>query len=647
MINRRADIDGLRAVAVLSVLLFHAKFSAFAGGFVGVDVFFVISGFVITETVLRDIEGERFSFINFYAKRVRRIFPALIIVIFVAIAAGWFLLPPSSYAKLAKQAIAGAFFVSNFLFWNEAGYFDKAAELKPLLHLWSLGIEEQFYVVWPLAIFLVSRKRRALLTFLAVAIVASFSYCVYLTGVDHTAAFYSPLTRIWELSLGGLIAVVPTESKTAQVRSGIFVLGLIAIGVAVLTFKPSIPFPGYFAAIPTLGAAAIIWTGKNNPVARYTLAIRSIVYVGLISYPLYLWHWPILSFTWQTGWPVPRIALLTFSAVLAAATYELVEKHIQRRQPQIISKPLLAGMASVAAASLAIFAANGVYSRYPENVAVVLRALDYDYGPDARLYECWLVDERGRQNFPTECTSPNRPGGVLIMGDSHAARLYPGLKTAFESAPIWQITRSSCLPIGGRTLCNQTRDYALKIAAEQKPRYAILFAAWANYSPDWDESSKLGTALGNTIDQFFHTGTQVIVLGPAPRWKGDLPVVAQKAREQLGQIPLRNKSVENVISSVDQQIKTIAEHHGAKFISVNNLLCNDVGCLVYAPGEPSNLLSWDTGHLTTAGAKYVSNLIRPSIEPGDDDSTQSMITIPGALAEPLAAVENPPRPPAR
>lgn len=610
--NYRPDIDGLRAIAVLSVLLFHAGYPAFSGGFVGVDVFFVISGYLITGFILNDQNQSLTAHLkDFYARRIRRIFPALIVVIAASLVAGWFWLLPPDYVALAKQALAGAFFVPNFLFWSEAGYFDKVAELKPLLHLWSLGIEEQFYLVWPIAIFTIKRTR-LLRPFLFVVTIASFAYCVYLTASDPNSAYYLPFSRMWELTIGGLIAAISFRSSNTLVNNALSVFGLSAILWSVVAISPSDPFPGAIAAIPTLGAAALIWSGPSTFIASRLLSIKPAIYIGLISYPLYLWHWPLLSFARQLGWPISTWMVLAASVALASITYEFIERPLKSGRFRPFPFPLLAGMGMVAACGFAVVISAGVYWRYPIDSASILKTLSYDYGPDGRLYECWLVDEKGSQQYPPECTSPNGKDGILIVGDSHAARLYPGLLKAFPNNPVWQITRSGCLPLGGSSLCNQTRDYALQIAKQQHPKYVILFAAWLNHSEDWSGAAPLGKMLASTIEQFVSTGTHVVVLGPAPIWKPSLPQVAYNEQQKSGKVPFRIQTGRDV-SAVDREIQDIATRNGAAFVSVNDTLCNDLGCLVRSPSAPDLLTSWDYGHLTTAGATFVAEQLFSSI----------------------------------
>ena len=318
----RADIDGLRAIAVLSVVGFHASPYWIRGGFVGVDIFFVISGFLISSIILSSLSKGTFSFAEFYARRIKRIFPALILVMITCYVFGWFVLLPDEYKQLGKHIVGGAGFVSNFFFWREAGYFDNAAETKPLLHLWSLGIEEQFYIVWPPLLYL-ALKRRFNFLILAVTIVAiSFSVNVGIRLSDRIQDFYSPLTRFWELMMGGILAYLtlqeisiwdkatqmiraalgkadtapnPTPDR-ALLRNAQSVLGALLIGVAVLLVTKERLFPGWWALLPTVGAYLIISAGQHAWLNRTVLSHRLVVWFGLISYPLYLWHWPLLSF---------------------------------------------------------------------------------------------------------------------------------------------------------------------------------------------------------------------------------------------------------------------------------------------------------------------------------------------------------------
>lgn len=298
----RPDIDGLRAIAVLSVVGFHAFPYWIPGGFIGVDVFFVISGFLISTIIYKGLEAGTFSFADFYARRIRRIFPALVLVLLASLCFGWFALLADEYTQLGKHVAAGAGFVANLVFWSEAGYFDSSAETKPLLHLWSLGIEEQFYILWPLLLWL-GWKCKLNLGLITVALAAaSFALNVHGLQADPVATFFSPQTRFWELLCGGLLAwatlykpgIYDYVGRLQATVLGLLGLGLLASGFWII--HQDFGFPGAWALLPVAGTVMIIVAGPDAWPNKALLSNRVAVWIGLISYPLYLWHWPLLTF---------------------------------------------------------------------------------------------------------------------------------------------------------------------------------------------------------------------------------------------------------------------------------------------------------------------------------------------------------------
>jgi peptidoglycan/LPS O-acetylase OafA/YrhL len=348
--NYRPDIDGLRALAVLAVVFFHAFPARMPGGFIGVDVFFVISGYLISGIIFKELTAGEFSFLHFYSRRARRIFPALFLVLLTSCVVGWVVLLADEYALLGKHVAAGAGFIQNLVLWAESGYFDQAADLKPLLHLWSLGVEEQFYIFWPLILWVLVKQRLNILAALLVFTALSFALCVVLTLTHQTAAFYSPLTRFWEFLLGAWLAwqavhhPPPSGDDTqGSIKNWLSVLGLVLIAVSLLVLDKTSHFPGAWALLPAVGASLLIYAGPQAVVNRFLLANRWMVYCGLISYPLYLWHWPLLSFgrilenQGLGAWV--RLALVVLAALLAWATYLLLERPIRLRlnkRPSVI-----------------------------------------------------------------------------------------------------------------------------------------------------------------------------------------------------------------------------------------------------------------------------------------------------------------------
>jgi len=389
----RPDIDGLRAVAILSVVGFHAFPEKVQGGFIGVDVFFVISGFLISTIIFSSLERGRFSFFEFYVRRIRRIFPALIFVMFVCFVVGWFTLLSYDFKSLGKHISAGAIFVSNFVLWKESGYFDAAAETKPLLHLWSLAIEEQFYIFWPIFMFFAWKRRWNFLFITLVIGVASFIINIYLTTVNQTAAFYLSTSRFWELMSGGLLAYIALHKpKLNNLYENIQALiGFSCLIAGLFLLNKSSAFPGYWALLPVIGSVLIISAGSGAYLNRVFLANKIMIWIGLISYPLYLWHWPILSYLRITEGE-PSFQLKLFAIVLSVLLAWLTVKYVEypfRFSGGKITKArtlliLMLGLGSIGFYTLKNYG-------FEERVANGgLKIRPYDFKSGYRLNQCFL-----------------------------------------------------------------------------------------------------------------------------------------------------------------------------------------------------------------------------------------------------------------
>lgn len=352
----RPDIDGLRAIAVSSVVAFHAFPNSMKGGFIGVDIFFVISGYLISSIILKNLKSGTFSFTEFYARRAKRIFPALAIVLCSSLIFGWLALLPEELNQLGRHVIAGAGFVSNLVLWNESGYFDNSADTKPLLHLWSLGVEEQFYIFWPLALWLAWRKSFNIFWLTALAAFSSFALNATEIKQDPVATFYSPLTRFWELLCGTILAWYSLDRQEnsagekkpssnlayrfftwhhsingiTAIPNALSIAGLTLLLYGFSKINKELSFPGYWSLIPVLGAVLIISAGQKAWINRTILSSKPFVWIGLISFPLYLWHWPILSYGRIIYFDLPplkfRVAAVAASVILAWITVKFVEK---------------------------------------------------------------------------------------------------------------------------------------------------------------------------------------------------------------------------------------------------------------------------------------------------------------------------------
>lgn len=445
----RPDIDGLRGISVLAVVIFHAFPGVLNAGFIGVDVFFVISGFLISSIIFRKLDAGTFSFANFYSRRVKRIFPSLLVVLAAVYLIGWGLLTDMEYQRLGKHIAAGAGFISNFVLWREAGYFDVASETKPLLHLWSLGIEEQFYIIWPVIVWAAWKNRRAVPFIIITVIVLSLGWSAIAAAIYQSAHFYSPLTRAWELGAGSLIAwcglrgrasgIVQKSRMLPDVASSV---GLALLGAGFLLIDKGVAYPGTSAIVPVLGAALLIQAGPRAIANRWILASKVLVWVGLISFPLYLWHWPLLSvMRIATGHPPDwsqQAMVVILALILAWATYVFVERPVRASGyasfKVAILASLMVGIGVVGLSTSYLWA--GLPSRsVVRNSVIVERARGR--GDSTVMSDCIVKDSEVRGRL-ANCNRDERgPSRYAVIGDSKAQSLYPGLVRTSSDAGRW------------------------------------------------------------------------------------------------------------------------------------------------------------------------------------------------------------------
>lgn len=654
----RADIDGLRAMAVLSVVLYHAFPALLPGGFVGVDLFFVISGFLISNILYSELERGQFSIIRFYGRRIRRIFPALILVLISCWVAGWFILFADEYLQLGKHIGAGASFASNLVLWGESSYFDNAAETKPLLHLWSLGVEEQYYLFWPLLILFAWKQFRNRAAFIISLLLISFAWNVLNIGQDPISTFYSPLSRFWELLFGALLAYILYQSSkrtlveddwTRSIRSffnhllgkanftfwsnlssllgtSFFIAGVFLID----KFKA---FPGWWALLPVLGAFFIIAAGPSGIINRTVLSSRVFVWVGLISYPLYLWHWPILSFLHilESGLPSKILIMyaVTLAFILAWLTYWFVERPIRfYLKSKVVTVILIILMTFVGGWGLLTFVMGGFQGRF-DGSALVSQKLSPAYEIEKQAFEksklesdrytkaCdffSFTDQQGinmqpsQDGVPLSCYQYNEriPNSVLVWGDSHAEMLHYGLKHSLpKNWQLLQIARAACppsvqgIPNLAEQKCQMTNAFAAKEIAKIKPQVVVL--AQRDSWSDVQVKKIIAFLKSNGVGR-------IIFIGKSPEWNADLPKILMRKMQinsprysWLGvnqEAIASNKNIKEVFTKID----------GAKFIDVIDLFCNGDGCMVYLGEFPDlGITSFDTNHLTPRSSRYLAD----------------------------------------
>jgi peptidoglycan/LPS O-acetylase OafA/YrhL len=604
----RPDIDGLRAIAVILVVNFHAFPDAMPGGFIGVDVFFVISGFLITGIIARELNSGRFSLLGFYDRRVRRIFPALIVVLAAALVLGWLWMLPSAYSKLSADVFASAAFAANIALLLQSGYFDVESAKKPLLHLWSLGIEEQFYLVWPLILLLAARLRLNLLWVALSLGLSSFVLNVALIGTNPAATFYLPFTRAFELLAGAALACTwgqfSQNGTASNWRAGAGIL-LIATAAAVLDVHSA--FPGWWALLPVVGAALLL----SAPAAwacRHWLASPPMVWIGQISYPLYLWHWPLLVFfaiiKFEPLTLIERELIVLLSALLAWATYRFIERPFRFGRPiPIKALGLCAGMVLVGVGGGVVVAGRGFESRLPAEIRAMTDVPEQT--SQWRVHRC-LLDLSHETTFAGDCVDQNRKPRLLLWGDSTAAALMPGLRKAQESHDfgIAQFTLTSCIPainadIAGVPNCRAANDKVLELARQLQPDIVLLHGTWEKHL---DHVAETVTALKQA------TRARVIVLGPGPFWKRGLP------SEVLRYFLLHHRLIPTRIGSsgssrYDAEMRAALVPRGAEFISAWDALCDAEGCLARVGDEASDILVSDQVHLTEKGSIVLVRLI--------------------------------------
>ena len=612
----RPDIDGLRAIAVVLVVMYHLGIGFTKGGFVGVDVFFVISGFLITQIICADMENASFSLGQFYERRVRRIFPALFCVLLWTSVAGTLLLFPPELEYLGKAVAAATGFVANILFYNGSGYFAGTSEVIPLLHTWSLAVEEQFYLLFPLALAPLLRWRGGsrCLPALALGAALSFASCLVLTHYERSAAFFLLPPRAWELLLGCLLALGAfPELHSQRLRELASAVGLAAILVAGGAYNRNVSFPGWAALLPCVGAALVIHAGAcGDTLVSRLLSSGGAVFIGLVSYSLYLWHWPIIVlYKSHSGFAisdVERLWLGVISLAVAALSWRYVEQPFRRRVIFARRRPLflLATAASATAAGIAILlvATGGLAARYPEQVRQ-LANFRYDPNGPFRSGQCFI----SRAFSDTPSVSPDclrldaTRRNFLLVGDSHAAQYWAGLSAVFPDINFLQATASGCTPTlgtGGAPRCRSVLDQAyLDFIPNHRLDGVIIAAKWAA-----DDIS----SVVRTVELVRQSTALVYVFGPIVSYTDLLPRLLTRS-EWLGDPSLVVRSREPDLKELDRAFARAVTAAGAHYVSIYETMCDSADVCVTRDAR-GNPIQFDLGHLTKMGSIEVCRTIK-------------------------------------
>ncbi|HWZ91544.1 MAG TPA: acyltransferase family protein [Polyangiaceae bacterium] len=615
--RHRNDIDGLRAIAVLSVVLYHLGFSErIAGGFVGVDIFFVISGYLITGILQAEVDAGRLSLVEFYNRRVRRIFPALFLVHVFCLVASAILLFPIETKQIGQDVLWSLAFLSNVVFARAAGYFDQASKVDPLLHTWSLSVEEQFYIALPVLLWILSRVRpRVRIAILAAIAIVSFAASERMVRVDARHAFYWVQYRAWELLAGSLLAlgaVPPVRGRIAAEALGALGLGLIFF--AIFAIRSSTPFPGYWAVPPCVGALAILHSGTEvRTLSARLLGSPPLRWVGLVSYSFYLWHWPVIALYnarhdgMTTG---VRFAILGLTLAAAVLSYRYVERPFRRKPYRRSARATLliaaCGAASIAVLALGVPLAAARLRPRSELADAALKYLTYE--ADLRAGTCFLhsgFDDAAL--FRKDLCLNVRPGrrSFLVMGDSHAAHFVPALAALRPELDILQATASGCEAVRGGEGAKRCTDLFAYVFDEFLPSHHVDTLVLAGRWPR-------GTlpALLKTIHYVRPFVGRVVVLGPVVEYNRPFPqLLASSITENDPGLPARHLVATQ--RSNDRFFAARLASSGAEYYSVYQATCPGGECTLWAlPGVP---MQYDEHHLTLRGAELVLQRLGPGL----------------------------------
>ena len=591
----RPDIDGLRGLAVIAVVWFHSGLGGLPGGFTGVDVFFVISGYLITSIIHDRARDGRFSFAYFYKRRFRRIAPALVAVTAASMAAGYALLLPYELEQLSRSSIAALAMSSNIYFWRSTNYFDYADEIVPLLHSWSLGVEEQFYLLFPAAFLLAERLGRGRLAVAALGI-ASLVLCLLATAPMPAASFYLLPTRAWELMIGAALSLgMISLPQRATQAAGLAGLALVLAGFLLVSSND--PFPGWRALLPSVGTALMIAAGPKSLPGRL-LSLKPIVYVGLVSYSFYLWHWPVLVFLreWRGDLVLPAAWALSgigAAFLLSAASYRWIEQPARNRATPFrwVLLASLAGAAAVLAASAFALAGKGLPQRLPPRVDAIAAVHD-GYAPLA--HDC-VTGGFAKVQKSCHFGPPGEPK-VLLWGDSHAAAISEGVAEA-TGQPGLLVSVAACPPLvdwsdGTNTvMCRSTGARTLRLAeSDSHLKMVVLSVHWGTLGDEGGPGA--WAAVQHVVDRLNSAGKTVVVVAGVPEPGIDVPWTSA-IRARFGRPPLH-------LSCPPAQVPL----HGVTVVDVSAGFCR----------KPAYLLFTDTNHPSRyAGLAIIAPALRRAL----------------------------------
>ena len=597
----RAEIDGLRAIAVVPVILFHSGFELFSGGFVGVDMFFVISGYLITTILIEDIENKKFSIVNFYERRARRILPALFVVIFASWAVAFLVLNPYDFDLFLSSVIATVLFFSNFYFWKNNGYFDPSSEETPLLHTWSLAVEEQYYLLFPLFLILAWRfgKNRV---FWMIVVMAAISLLLSEWGWRNkaTANFYFTPTRAWELFAGSIAAFV-VQKQGVRKNNPLALVGLAAIIFAIFFYDETTPFPSLYALVPVLGVVLILLYADKETYAAKLLGTKGFVGIGLISYSAYLWHQPIISFQVYLLQEINRPLTLMSISMFAVFTWQFVETPIRKSRNRM-------DLLLLAIAVVVLLA-----------IGLVFKSNDADIN-DINYQERHF--EEALLNFGNHCQSEQLIGDrciasngdilnpqIVLLGDSHAEHLFPGLSSALSELTIVSLTTSGA-PFVENLNQKGVFDYIKNLTTP--PRIIIFTMHYLGMLTALPIGSSFELEVEKVLDELAHLNADILLISDVPRFSiHPRRCEISLAERQSDRLCNQSRSSHNLGSyQYLRDLEGLADRRGLRLISIDKVICDETICSMIGDNE---LLYRDTNHLSISGSLVVSQPISEAV----------------------------------
>lgn len=627
----RPEIDGLRAVAVFAVVIYHADFVLFSrsfmpGGYLGVDIFFVISGFLITSIIANEVKSSgKFNYKRFYERRVRRIIPALFLIMLTSIPIAWVTMHPKMLTEYSGSILSSILFSSNIWFWLENSYTAEVSQLKPFLHTWSLSVEEQFYLFFPV-LMLVAWKffRNYVVQCLILVFFVSFIYSDLISNNFSDANFYLLPSRIWELMAGSILAFTSIEKFkiSPTITAPLPLIGAAMVMVSLFLFSDTTPHPSRYTLIPIVGTCFIILFASRDEIMTRALSLPAFTTIGLLSYSFYLWHFPAFAFA-RIHWGEPstsdKAILIIISLFLSYLTYHLVERPFRHKNltaDKVFYPVIAAALAVLVIFNSAVFFLGFKPAQYRNFENVV--DFRYSFSEAFREGTCFLSpSDMNSAPYFENCSIENfkdTKKTALIWGDSHAAQLYTGLTAEIGSEyNIVQRTSSLCAPIldrpvNGRPNCDVINDSILASIADLKPDVVFLAAAWGGTMHEQLVITMEALEKSIGLDK-------VMIIGPVPVWSEHLPVLLAEQYMQFEDLPeySRYKLNPNTVP-FDKKFAELSKSKGWTYISVTDVVCRAEGCLTRVGPTPSEIFQMDTAHLTEAGSIYLMDRLDIPLE---------------------------------